>query len=728
MRIMMCILMALLLVGCVNIEPSENAIQTAIAKTQAALQPPKYQPDIPTAHVTPSINNTEITPGLPEKQIGATCDQAQLKIVPVNMFEHPKGNGWKILIVELMIVNESPYWGYLSFFPSSAFVTTEDGYTYPAWDGGIISIPNDSNSPYSGWREQGIGVGTFAGGIWLKNLAYIPPNFSITGVTSGDDADINPFSLAFEVAENQHQFVITIENVGISCYYSRGQESQSHTVQYLIDMKNGTSRVPPLQLTSKDIPDLPAQFEVHGKGIFSLLRVTRSPRDRDYGVDDVTLRFGFKNTTGYNQDGELDVFVIGDNGRISLGGSGRYVAGPGQETWVNLRFPILKDVDTLIMVWKGGEDHPPFEVYKLPLPITASSDDEQWITFEYRLLPYDFKKVKTENGLITYRVGVALENISNHVVAPGIRTTGAQVITHDGGIFPAQFVKTVQTSGGSLINNIVEGHEYDYLCPCATIVDEVIVLPSEQTTSYAFEFKIQENLIPTTLKVPGMVEINLTRVSVSDQLRFDQTCPGNKLPLVFTTDKNIKVTISDARKILNEQEEPVLAINIDLENLNSAKEQKVSLFWSVIDPEGSRMGPISGSCDNAERCGNLRYGQNILKPGQMVNGEITITLKPDSYYVWPIWEKVDEIRIPESQDVDGTIPVEGIETTFEELRNGIELADGRKLVWYGNKRTRLIEIYENKGVGSRDRRNLGDNYYLTITADDDQAWATIPLP
>lgn len=727
MRTMMCILMVLLFAGCVSPEPSENAIQTAITKTQAAQQPPKYQPDIPTAQVTPSINNIEITPALAEKQIGATCDQAQLKIVPVNMFEHPKGNGWKILIVELMIVNESPYWGYLSFFPSSAFVTTEGGYTYPAWDGGIISIPNDFNSPYSGWREQGIGVGTFAGGIWLKNLAYIPPNFSITGVTSGDDADINPFSLAFEVAENQHQFVITIENVGISCYFSSGQESQSHTVQYLIDLRNGTSRVPTLQPTSMDIPNIPAQFDMPDQGIFSLLRITRSPRERDEGVDDVTLRFKFKNNTGYNQDGELDVFVIGDNGRISLRGSGRYMAGPGQESWVHLNYPVLRDVNTLFMVWRGVEAHPPFGVYQLPLPAIDASNSEQWVTFEYRFLPYDFKKVKTENGLITYQVGVALENISNHVVAPGIRTTGAQVITQDGGIFPAQFVETVQAGGGSLINNIVQGHEYDYLCPCATIIDKVIILPFEQTTSYAFKFEIQENLIPTTLKVPGMLDIDLNQVSVSDQLRFAQTCPESKLPLAFTTEKNIRVTIGNARKFLNEQKEPVLAINIDLENLNSTKEQKVRLFWLVIDPEGSRMGVI-GVCDNAERCGNIKWGQNDLSPGQMVNGEVTIALKPDSYYVWPIWEKVDEIRIPESQDLDGTITVEGIETTFDELRNGIELADGRKLVWYGNKRTRLIEIFESKGVGSRVRRNLGDIYFLTIIVDDYQAWATIPLP
>jgi alpha-glucoside transport system permease protein len=53
--------------------------------------------------------------------------------------------------------------------------------------------------------------------------------------------------------------------------------------------------------------------------------------------------------------------------------------------------------------------------------------------------------------------------------------------------------------------------------------------------------------------------------------------------------------------------------------------------------------------------------------------------------------KVDEIRLDESVNVDEPFQIEGITSTFEELRNGVILEDGRKLVWFGNKRTRLIE-------------------------------------
>jgi hypothetical protein len=102
-------------------------------------------------------------------------------------------------------------------------------------------------------------------------------------------------------------------------------------------------------------------------------------------------------------------------------------------------------------------------------------------------------------------------------------------------------------------------------------------------------------------------------------------------------------------------------------------------------------------------------------------------LKSDSYDAWPIWEKVDELHIAASQDIDDIFTVEDIETTFQELRNGIELSDGRRLEWYGNKRTRQIDIFECVGEGSWARRNLADIYYLAIWVDDHTGWATFQI-
>ena len=62
------------------------------------------------------------------------------------------------------------------------------------------------------------------------------------------------------------------------------------------------------------------------------------------------------------------------------------------------------------------------------------------------------------------------------------------------------------------------------------------------------------------------------------------------------------------------------------------------------------------------------------------------------------WQEVSEINIGDEIDVDGEFVVEGITTTFPELNEGIILEDGRKLQWYGNKRTRRVIIQEEKWV------------------------------
>ena len=71
--------------------------------------------------------------------------------------------------------------------------------------------------------------------------------------------------------------------------------------------------------------------------------------------------------------------------------------------------------------------------------------------------------------------------------------------------------------------------------------------------------------------------------------------------------------------------------------------------------------------------------------------------------------KVDEIRLDETVDVDGPILVEGVTSTFQELQSGVTLEDGRRLVWFGNKRTRLVEIYESQWKGFATNLTL-ENY------------------
>ncbi len=86
---------------------------------------------------------------------------------------------------------------------------------------------------------------------------------------------------------------------------------------------------------------------------------------------------------------------------------------------------------------------------------------------------------------------------------------------------------------------------------------------------------------------------------------------------------------------------------------------------------------------------------------------ITSFRPPDQIFTTGWWtvfphrgfDKIAEYTIPESVDVNGPMQVEGITATFEELRNGVVLPDGRKLQWFGNKRSRLVEIYGPKWNG-----------------------------
>lgn len=84
---------------------------------------------------------------------------------------------------------------------------------------------------------------------------------------------------------------------------------------------------------------------------------------------------------------------------------------------------------------------------------------------------------------------------------------------------------------------------------------------------------------------------------------------------------------------------------------------------------------------------SFRNSEDIFKSGWW-------TIFPHQDYT-----KTSEIKLAADVDVNGIIQVEGASNTFEELREGVVLPDGRKLVWYGNKRTRLIHVYEQQWVG-----------------------------
>ncbi len=86
---------------------------------------------------------------------------------------------------------------------------------------------------------------------------------------------------------------------------------------------------------------------------------------------------------------------------------------------------------------------------------------------------------------------------------------------------------------------------------------------------------------------------------------------------------------------------------------------------------------------------SFRSSQDIFTTGWW-------TVLPHRTYV-----DAKDIKLDPSANLDGKITIPGVKEqyTFEELRAGVITSDGRKLTWYGNKRTRLIKEADLKWVG-----------------------------
>lgn len=68
-----------------------------------------------------------------------------------------------------------------------------------------------------------------------------------------------------------------------------------------------------------------------------------------------------------------------------------------------------------------------------------------------------------------------------------------------------------------------------------------------------------------------------------------------------------------------------------------------------------------------------------------------------------------ELKLGAEIDINGPITIDGVTHTFEEWRDGVIMPDGRKLTWYGNKRTRTLTVTDKQWVGFETNLTL-DNY------------------
>ncbi len=80
--------------------------------------------------------------------------------------------------------------------------------------------------------------------------------------------------------------------------------------------------------------------------------------------------------------------------------------------------------------------------------------------------------------------------------------------------------------------------------------------------------------------------------------------------------------------------------------------------------------------------------------------------------------QTEEIVLDASVNVDAPIEIQGVTTTFDELRKGVKTPDGRTLTWYGNKRTRKILVTEEKWVGFFHKPLTLENYKDVLTGKE----------
>jgi alpha-glucoside transport system permease protein len=78
------------------------------------------------------------------------------------------------------------------------------------------------------------------------------------------------------------------------------------------------------------------------------------------------------------------------------------------------------------------------------------------------------------------------------------------------------------------------------------------------------------------------------------------------------------------------------------------------------------------------------------------------------------YQNTRQIVLDPSIDVNAPITVEGVTATFEEFRNGVTAPNGEKLTWYGNKRTRTIDVAERVWVGFSAKLSL-KNYTSVLS-------------
>jgi hypothetical protein len=375
------LVLSLLLAGCFSQEPSENAIQTAIALTispQSIVQPTQDMPAV--IETTPKIGVDELqSPPLPTalepaqvmESTESPCEVEKWEIIPTGLYDYPQGDGWNILIIPIATHNGSSYWGSLSLSPDSleqVTLTTEGGFEYQIHrneDKFFYLYGGPADSPYS------------FDGVKIPNRIssnVIPPGFTTCGDFHPGASNSGLVSmpeklqqLIFRVPETQKHFLISIPSLTISCYTEGGHLVASNKPPVAWDLDKDVRDVNyPTVRPSSDFQGFEGSTLIKGDGLFVFAGASRTDWWRFAGRnEELHLFFSMQNTNqGYDTEEGFNAYLIGDDGISRNPGCGNVgctkidgagdswstLAGPGQVVEVAVAYLVKPYVRNLKLV------------------------------------------------------------------------------------------------------------------------------------------------------------------------------------------------------------------------------------------------------------------------------------------------------------------------------------------------------------------------------------------
>lgn len=362
--------------------------------------------------------------------------------------------------------------------------------------------------------------------------------------------------------------------------------------------------------------------------------------------------------------------------------------------------------------------------------------DGQGLSMPYKLWGYDLHQIESSNGWTTYRLGIAIQNISDEVIEEvNIPFSDTYVETEGREVYPAEFHilytnvysdhKTLVMDASDAMGIFCNG--YLPICP---LPPRAIVLGAARkysifdekanygSISWEFSFRIPESIRLKRLVVPGMTQIDLINMRNSTEIQSSNIEMFQEMPVYFEAGDQVDVLVSNPRIIYHPDHAEMLAFDIDVENKDVNHEDVVYSF-QVIGLDGLSLEDFSTECGSSERDGKLNQmpPMTVIGPSQIVSGVVCIHLRPintDVDELW-IWE-IKSILEPAETGLDpsGVMEIEGLQVTFDQLREGVFLGENTRMVWIGNKRLGRIEIQE-KQILHNESKVVGDAYFLTIS-------------